>query len=405
VYNLACVNVKLPLLREGHMNKGPQSPDKNAPHSQVGGGPTGYLQAIALELEKKAFNPHTLFVNGHAQTIAAYAWPRRFALRALRTDEERFFEIEPGVRLLAHCRWHEERNAHPTLLLAHGLEGSSTSVYMLGTAAKAFEAGFNVLRLNQRNCGGTEHLTPTLYHSGMSGDLRAVVHELNMRDKLDRIFLTGFSMSGNIALKLAGEYGETPPLELKGICAVSPSVDLSASAEAIERPANRLYMRNFMHNLRRRIRYKQKLYPELYDATDLHLVRTIRDFDERYTAAHGGFINADDYYARASALPLLGRIRIPTLIIHAQDDPFIPFEPLRHPSIKENSYLVMLDPQHGGHVGFVASETEGEDRFWAENRLVEFCRLLVQESERDDDGGGGGENIEEENEPILEESV
>jgi predicted alpha/beta-fold hydrolase len=383
------------------MNSECQFSNQEAAQLQAGRGPLAYLGAIAFELEKKAFKPHTLFVNGHAQTLAGYAWPRRFGLRALRTDEERFFEIEPGVRVLAHCRWQKERHAHPTLLLAHGLEGSSTSVYMLGTAAKAFAAGFNVLRLNQRNCGGTEHLTPTLYHSGMSDDLRAVILELIEQDKLGRIFLAGFSMSGNIALKLAGEYGETPPRELSAICVVSPSIDLSASAEAFERPANRLYMLNFMHYLRRRMRYKQKLYPELYDTTDLHLVRTIREFDERYTAAHGGFANADDYYARASALPLMGRIRIPTLIIHAQDDPFIPFEPLLHPSIKDNPYLLLLAPQHGGHVGFVASETDGEDRFWAENRLMEFCRLMVQEGIVE----VGSENKKEAEGPLQEESV
>jgi predicted alpha/beta-fold hydrolase len=401
MYNCVGLKIRLPLLSEANMNTEYQFSNQNALDLQAGSGLLASLQAIGLELERKAFKPHSLFVNGHAQTLAGYAWPRRFGLRALRTDDERVFEIEPGVRLLAHCRWHKERLAHPTLLLSHGLEGSSTSVYMLSTAAKAFDAGFNVLRLNQRNCGGTEHLTPTLYHSGMSGDLRAVMLELIEEDKLDQICLAGFSMSGNIALKLAGEYGETPPRELSAICAVSPSVDLSASVEAIERPDNRLYMRNFMKNLRRRIRHKQKLYPELYDATNLNQVRTIREFDERYTAAHGGFASADDYYARASALSLMGQIRIPTLIIHAQDDPFIPFEPLRHPSIKENPYLLLLAPQHGGHVGFVGSETTGEDRFWAENRLVEFCRLMVLESESEK----GVVNQKEVNEPILEERV
>lgn len=358
------------------MNAGYDSADQQASQHQAEEETRAPLEAIARELEKSDFKPHPLFVKGHAQTLAGYAWPRRFGLRALYSDEERFFEVEPDVRLLAHSHWQAEKHEHPTMLLAHGLEGSSASVYMLGTAAKAFASGFNVIRLNHRNCGGTEHLTSTLYHSGMSGDLLAVIRELIERDKLDRIFLVGFSMSGNMALKLAGEGAETLPRELSAVCAVSPSIDLSASAEAIERPANRLYMQSFLRSLRRRMRHKQKLYPELYDTTDLHLVRSIRDFDERFTAAHGGFSNADDYYARASALPLMGRIRIPTLIIHAQDDPFIPFEPLRHPSIKENPYLLLLAPQNGGHVGFVAAETEGEDRFWAENRIVEFCGLV-----------------------------
>lgn len=366
---------------KGFMNTGYESVDQQASQHQAEEETRASLESIARQLEKSQFNPHQLFIKGHAQTLAGYAWPRRFGLRALHSDEERFFEVEPEVCLLAHSRWHDERREHPTMILAHGLEGSSASVYMLGTAAKAFGAGFNVVRLNHRNCGGTEHLTPTLYHSGMSGDLLAVIRELIEHDKLDRIFLVGFSMSGNMALKLAGEGAETLPRELSAVCAVSPSVDLSASAQAIEQPANRFYLQSFLRSLRRRIRHKQKLYPELYDATDLHLVRTIRDFDERFTAAHGGFSNADDYYARASALPLMGRIRIPTLIIHAQDDPFIPFEPLRHPSIKANPYLLLLAPQNGGHVGFVASETEGEDRFWAENRIVEFC-ALVDETRR-----------------------
>jgi hypothetical protein len=236
--------------------------------------------------------------------------------------------------------------------------------------------GFNVVRLNMRNCGHTEHLTPTLYNSGLSGDLRAVVRELIERDRLTHIFLVGFSMSGNMALKLAGEDGDATPRELSGICAVSPSVDLSTCADAIEQRGNWLYQRSFIRSLRRRIRQKQRLYPDLYDASDLHLVRTVRDFDNRYTALDAGYRDAADYYERASALPLVRHIRTPTLIIHAQDDPFIPFHPLRHPTVSENPYILLLAPSHGGHVGFVAADSSGEDRFWAENRVAQFCGLI-----------------------------
>lgn len=335
------------------------------------------LGQIAHTLKNRPFKPHPLFVNGHAQTLAGYAWARRFALRSHRRDDKRFFEVEPGVSLLAHCRWQAaEPHAHPTMILVHGLEGSSTSIYMLGTADKAFRAGFNVVRLNLRNCGGTEHLTPTLYNSGLSGDLRAVMNELIERDQFKDLFLIGFSMSGNMVLKLAGEDGEGYPRKLSGVCAVSPSIDLSASADAIERRANWIYQRRFIHSLRRRIRHKQKLYPARYDTSDLHLVRTIRDFDERYTARDGGYKDASDYYARASALSLIERIRVPTLIIHAQDDPFIPFYSFRHPSLANNPYVLLLAPPHGGHVGFLATAAKGEDRFWAENRVVEFCQLI-----------------------------
>ena len=334
------------------------------------------LSGIACALEERPFKPHPWFRSGHAQTLAGYAWPRRFALRAHRVDTERLFEVEPGIKILTHCRWQTDPQRHPTIVLTHGLEGSSSSIYILGTAAKAFSAGFNVVRVNMRNCGNTEHLTPTLYNSGLSNDLRAVAHELIERDRLPSIFLVGFSMSGNMALKLAGEDGEHVPRELSAICAVSPSVDLSTCADAIEQRANLLYQQSFIRSLRRRMRQKKRLYPDLYDLSDLHLVRTIRDFDNRYTALDAGYRDAADYYERASALPLMGRIHTPTLIIHAQDDPFIPFHPLRHPAVSQNPHIILLDPPHGGHVGFVGADMGGEDRFWAENRIVQFCKLL-----------------------------
>jgi predicted alpha/beta-fold hydrolase len=340
--------------------------------------PRDALREIARALEAKPFEPHPLYRSGHAQTLrAAVRWPRRLrTLRDHHASEERLFEVEPGVRVLAHCRWQPQRESSPTLLLVHGLEGSSRSVYMLGTARKGFRAGFNVLRLNVRNCGGTERLTPTLYHSGMSGDLLAVVRELVRRDRLARIFLAGFSLGGNLVLKLAGETADEIPPEVAGVAAVSPSLDLSACADAIEQPSNAIYQRSFVRSLRRSVRRKARLYPHAYDARPVRRVRTVREFDELYTARLHGFRDAADYYARASALQFVGRIRIPTLIIHAQDDPFIPFESLRHPSITDNPNVILLAPARGGHVAFIAPPTGGEDRYWAENRVVEFFELL-----------------------------
>jgi predicted alpha/beta-fold hydrolase len=329
-------------------------------------------------LEARPFRPHPLFKNGHAQTLLAYAWPRYLSTPARYPIAERLFELESGVQLLAHCSWQPDPAMHGTLLLVHGLEGSSSSKYMFGTAEKAFRTGFNVIRLNLRSCGGTEHLTPTLYHSGMSGDLRAVVRELIECDHLRSIFLIGFSMGGNMVLKLAGEDADAMPGEVSGICAVSPAIDLSSCAEAIRDRSNWVYEQYFLRSLRRRLRLKHELYPELYDTRDLHLVRTIREFDERYTAHDGGFRDADDYYRRASALPLIKRINKATLIIHAQDDPFIPFAPFRHSSVIGNSHVVLLAPEHGGHVGFVADHVNQLDRFWAEDQIVEFCQLMHQ---------------------------
>ena len=339
------------------------------------------LTAVADALRKKPFRPHPLFRTGHAQTLLGYLYPRRLKLATkLNSNEERLFEVATGTRLRALCNWQSgEKPSHPTLLLVHGLEGSSDSVYMLGTAAKAFEIGFNVIRLNLRTCGGSEHLSQTLYHSGMSEDLRAVIEELIVRDNLRQIFLGGFSLGGNMSLKLAGEWSANAPEELRGICAVSPSIDLAAAADTISSSSNWLYNQRFLKSLSGRMRRVQKLYPESFAVDGIKEVRSIRDFDSRFTAVYGGFKDVDDYYARSSSLPLIEKIRIPTLIIHAQDDPFVPFEAFRSPLLAANPFVILLTPPNGGHVGFVADNSlPGENRFWAENRMTEFFRLLAE---------------------------
>jgi predicted alpha/beta-fold hydrolase len=333
-----------------------------------------FLSEVAQVFARKPFKPHPLFRGGHAQTLASFAWPRRFRLRTS-TDEDRLFQVAPNTQILAHCRWHNNRTQHPTVVLWHGIEGSSDAIYMLATAQKAFRSGFNVVRMNFRNCGGTEHLTPTLYHGGLSDDLRSVVEELIERDNLSRLFLIGFSLGGNMVLKLAGEYGEQPPVAIVAVCAISPSIDLNASGNLIGQSSNWIYHRDFVRRLKNRIRLKGKLYPEVYDTRDLHLIRTLREFDERFTSVAHGFANAADYYNKASALRVMDKICVPSLIIHAQDDPFIPFAPLRDLSVGANPYILLLGPERGGHVAFVATAAHGEDRFWAENRVVEFCLM------------------------------
>jgi hypothetical protein len=193
------------------------------------------------------------------------------------------------------------------------------------------------------------------------------------------MLLVGFSLGGNLVLKLAGEYGDQPPKEIIGLCAVSPSIDLSASADLIVKRSNWIYEQDFVRRLKRRIRTNHKLYPELYDLSGLDETRTIREFDDRFTARAHGFANADDYYYRASSLRLIDRIHIPTLIIHAEDDPFIPFAPLLDPAVVNNPYILVLAPQHGGHVAFLADDRKTDvDRFWAENRVIEFCKLATE---------------------------
>jgi predicted alpha/beta-fold hydrolase len=343
------------------------------------------LGQLARDFASKPFVPHPLFPGPHAQTIVSSKHPpRQRAFREERAHyESRLFEVEPGSRVLLKCRWQSERRAAPTLLLLHGLEGSTDSLYMLGTAQKAYRRGFNVVGMNMRNCGDTEHLAATLYHSGMTEDIRRVLlEELAGREGLPRIFLAGFSMSGNMVLRLAGDYGAGAPPALKGVAAVSPSIDLDSCAAALERRGNALYRWNFVKHLRARVRRKGRLQPGAYDTRTLRRVRTIREFDEHITAPHGGYRDASDYYARTSSRPVLGDIRVPTLIIHSADDPLIPAEPFLDASIADNPDVLLVLTRRGGHVGFLSDRAEGEDRHWAENRLVEFFTLLCR-----DEGG------------------
>jgi uncharacterized protein len=311
--------------------------------------------------------------NPHAMTIAASFWPR--TVPKLSKSVSRLFDTEPGTRVRGECHWQLNPREHPTLVLLHGLEGSCDSSYMRGTGEKAWVAGFNVLRLNQRNCGGTEQLSSTLYHSGLSCDIHAVVHELIDRDGLPEIFAAGFSMGGNLVLKMAGEMAARAPAELCAVIAVNPALDLASCADALSAPKNVLYEHHFVTRLKRRMRYKASLYPELYPLqgiAEFPKIRSVRNFDDVVTARFCSFEDANDYYAKSSALRLATEIRVPALIITAKDDPFVPFGPFQSAPIQGNPSITLIATEHGGHCAFISREN-GSERFWAEARIVEFC--------------------------------
>lgn len=307
---------------------------------------------------------------GHRMTV--YAWARSRTLPGLPPPVPRHFDIDADTRVLAHCHWQDDPPAHPTLVVLHGLEGSSDAHYMRGIAHKALRRGFNVVRLNQRNCGGTEALSRGLYHSGLTNDVAAVMRELAARDGLPRMAVAGYSLGGNLALRMAGQAGDAPPPWLRAVCAVSPTLELGVCMDAIERADNRLYEWNFMRSLRGRIRRKARLFPGLYDTRGLWRLWSIRAFDDRYTAPHHGFKDAADYYHQAAAMRVVDRIRVPTLIITAEDDPFIPVEPFRDPKVTGNPQITLRIPRYGGHCGFVEEARDGYDGYWAEQRIVEF---------------------------------
>jgi predicted alpha/beta-fold hydrolase len=278
------------------------------------------------------------------------------------------------TQVLAHCYWQPDRARVPTVLGLHGLESSSDAHYMRGLADKVWARGWNAVLLNQRNCGGTEHLTPRLYHSGLTDDAAFVIAEL-VHDGLDRIGVVGYSLGGNLAVKLAAEAGDGPT-PLAGVVAVSPTIDLARCVEAIERPVNYPYQWNFVRNLKARMRRKAAAWPGRFDITRLDEIWTIREFDEEYTAPHHGFASAADYYFRASAIRIADQIRLPALLLTADDDPFVPPDPFETPAVAKHT-TVRIE-RGGGHCGFVGPAGSGDDGYWAETAAVAFLGASLE---------------------------
>jgi predicted alpha/beta-fold hydrolase len=310
---------------------------------------------------------------GHVQTVASFLIQRRFRLPV---PEARFIEVAPGVPVLCHCHWQADRTKPLTIIIVHGLEGSSESQYSLGVTEKALAAGMNVIRYNQRNCGGTDAMAPVLYHSGLSEDVAAVARELIARDGISQLALVGFSMGGNLVLKLAGEWGGQGPPQFRAVAACCPAMDLAASADALHEPANRLYELFFLFSLRRRMIRKAGLFPGHFDVARMSGMRTLRDFDHQVTAYYCGFSSADDYYARAAASNVVDKISVPALIVHAANDPFIRILPETREKIAANPSINFVEVEDGGHCAFVGMRNGHDDGFWAETQIVNFLREL-----------------------------
>ncbi len=269
------------------------------------------------------------------------------------------------------------RASRLTAVLVHGLEGSSDSRYMRGIAARAWTMGMNVVRMNMRNCGGSDALTPTLYHSGLSADVGAVVEYFARKFNLERVALVGYSMGGNLVLKLAGEWGCRHPLV--AVATVCPAIDLAAGADALHEPANRIYEIHFLRGLMRRFRRKAELFPARYQVAGIGPVRSIREFDDKIVAPHCGFRDADDYYYRAASARVIDRIAIPTLVLCAQDDPFIRLFPETRARLLANSHITFVETRHGGHCAFLSRDA-GDEIHWAEAAVVRYLQAVSSEA-------------------------
>jgi len=316
------------------------------------------------------FVPRRRLANGHLQTIVGNFLPRpEFALPE--DADTVVVDAADGSRVQCYSHWQPEsvRARRLTVVLLHGLEGSSDSRYIRGIAARAWAAGCNVVRMNMRNCGGSDALTPTLYHSGFSGDVGAVVDHYARRFGLHQVALVGYSMGGNLVLKLAGEWARRAPLA--AVATVCPAIDLAAGSDALHEPANRIYEWHFLGRLMRRFRRKVALFPEIYATAGIGPVRSLRQFDDKIVARYCGFRDADDYYFRAASARVVDRIAVPTLILRAMDDPFIRLTTETREAILANLQIKLVETQHGGHCAYLSSAA-GDEIHWAESTVIRF---------------------------------
>jgi predicted alpha/beta-fold hydrolase len=305
------------------------------------------------------FDP--LFRNPHLQTIAGHLWRRRgeevrFPLH------RRLYRTEPEVEVLVQSQ-HPEGAMAGAVVMVHGLEGSGQAGYVRSLSGAALRTGFAAYRFHMRTCGGTERLCSTLYHAGLTSDLRTVMEDL-ARQGIAPAFLVGFSLGGNVVMKLAGELGGQARRLIRGVCAVSTPLDLAACAYRVAKPDNRLYERRFLRRMRQRLCATGR-----YGDADFAGLRSVREVDDRITAPSFGFGDAANYYRTQSALRYLDAVRVPALLIHAKDDTLAPCESCDSEAARRNPFIELRVTEHGGHLGFLGRKPH---RFWLDDTIMDW---------------------------------
>jgi predicted alpha/beta-fold hydrolase len=346
----------------------------------------------------RPFSPRRWLRNAHAQTIAGNFLRRQGA--PLPLPEELVIPVEPehtarlrgganvhvaATSVVCLCHWQLEPASRLTVVLVHGLEGSAHSGYILGNTGRLLAAGCNVVRMNMRACGGADALAPTIYHSGRSEDIDSVVQALGARD-CGRIALVGYSMGGNLVFRYAGEQSVKRGAgaaagPVVAVAGVSPLLDLAPSSAALHAPSNRLYEKRFLRAMKRRLRVKAELFPEIYGSLEregvFERIRTMRDFDGEIVARFGGFRDADDYYEQVRASHYADSFAIPSLILHAADDPFIRTLPVTVQRLRANPCVRYVETTHGGHCAFLAEPSADDQGRWAEETIAQWLEQQV----------------------------
>lgn len=315
------------------------------------------------------FDPPAWPRGPHLQTLVARLLR---PTRSVRFRRERWETPDGDFLDLDFAGEAEADERSPVVLVLHGLEGCSDSGYVRQLCAELAARGMRAAALNFRSRGGEPNRLRRFYHSGETGDTAFVLGRLRERWPRVPIGAVGFSLGGNALVKLLGERGEAARELLDAAVAVSVPYDLAAGADALEEGLGRMYTAYFLRSLRRSVRSKQEARGHDYGLEELSDVRSLRAFDDAFTAPVHGFRDADDYYRRSSAARFLPEVRVPTLVIQARDDPFLPESALPLDAIRSNPWIVDAVSRRGGHVGFLEGVVPWRPRFWAEEAAADF---------------------------------
>jgi len=312
------------------------------------------------------FRPPMVYRNNHIQTT----FPTLF--RQVKGVEYRRERMTLPDRDFIDLDWSYAmagRVSQTLAVICHGLEGCADRAYMLGMVQACNRRGLDAVAYNYRGCSGEMNREKRFYNAGATDDLGAVIDRIRSTCSYDSIFLIGFSLGANLVLKYTGEQGRDIPSAVQGAVAVSAPCDLSSSSMELHRVKNRLYHYRFLKLLLEKIQEKSTGYPELL-RTDLRAIRTLKDFDDNFTAPLGGFRDAHDYWTSCSCRQFLSGICIPALILNAADDPILGPDCYPYPEAEFNPHLYLEVPRWGGHVGFM--ERAGQPEYWHEQRTLEF---------------------------------
>jgi predicted alpha/beta-fold hydrolase len=326
------------------------------------------MEKLKMDVHFPAFRTHPWVRGGHLQTILGCYF---FHQPVPYTATQHRITLPDGDVLIVHDdRPQKWQPNDPVALLVHGLGGSHLSGYMQRGAQKLNAHGVRVFRMDLRGCGAGIGLAKQLCHAGRSADVAAVLNDINVRCLHSPTAVIGFSMGANMVLKLAGEWEDQAPENVVGVMAVAPPVDLNACCTNVQKVLQGMYDRSFVMGLRHYVNERRRNNPDFLTPSLPLSVRKIRDFDAHITAPLSGFANADDYYSQASSGPYLTKIRIPTMIVAAKDDPIVPITMVQESKISDAVKLVIADG--GGHLGYVAARSKDPDCRWLDWRVVDW---------------------------------